>query len=311
MVHFFSSVAGTATPTARPRFGGASASQTYATKVRWLVGALVSIISLLVTAMALILTSASERAEPPPAIAAVPAPEAAMRQIVVARQRIEEGQRIEDSMLEIQEISSGYIPVGAILAADRAKLVGQFAKGLLNAGTPVSFELVSAQPPDEDIIIPDGYRAISIPIDEISSVSYLTKRDSRVDVLLSFTYKGELAVVPVVETVKVLTVGTGPDRSRPADGPRTVTLLVTIDDAKRVELAKRMGTLTLIRAGEKEVPRRLTDPTPVTPLRLFSAEAEARPAQRPDGRMVITDPRTGRQMEWSLYGKDWKLEPLS
>lgn len=92
--------------------------------------------------------------------------------------------------------------------------------------------------------IPPGRKAVSIPVDEASSVSYLVEPEDLVDVLGALPsgdpFDTELAdrTTPVLEGVQVLAVGR---RHRPLepelrgrDPYSTVTLLVTSEEARRL-----------------------------------------------------------------------------
>ena len=292
------------------RFGGASASQSYAVRVKWLVASLLSIIALLCTAMVLLYW----QIQPPPPTP-VEQPVAGISSspkttaILIARRRIEAGMQMDASMFDIQDMSPSYVPEGAVLASDRQLLQGKFAKELINTGFPVSRDLVADHPIADDVLIPPGFRAISIPIDEVSSVSYQIQPNKRVDVLLTFTYDGEPAVVPVVETAKIVSIGSIPGQPNGGAGAKTATLLVTADDALKIELAKQYGKLGLVRAGDEEVPKGGTQANPLTGRGLFKpGSATPAPEAHVDGRMVMNDPKTGRQFIYSLVGGRWKME---
>lgn len=92
--------------------------------------------------------------------------------------------------------------------------------------------------------IPAGRKAVSIPVDEASSVSYLVEPEDRVDVLAALPPDDALAAepfaatTPLLEGVQVLAVGR---RHRPLDPELrgrdpydTVTLLVTMEEARRL-----------------------------------------------------------------------------
>ncbi len=295
------------------RFGASSASQTYAAKVRWVVGALVGLVTLLSTALVLLYNTAFNQPAPLPPVDAPLATAAPARpRIVVAQKRIEAGAELDPSFFALEEVSSNFIPEDAVLEAELPSLYGKFAREMINTGYPVNRALLSAAPIAEDFPIPAGFRAISISIDEEKSVSYQIRPNHRVDVLLSFTHKGKPAVVTVVETAKVLSVGSNPDPKVRSVGASTATLLVSTDDAMKIELAKQYGRLGLLRASDVEVPKAVTDSTPTVLENIFNTpEQTAAPEENTDGQMIMTDPRTGRQLVYKLRNGQWKLEKLN
>lgn len=293
------------------RFRGYSPSRTYAAKVRWLVATLVSLVALLGIALGVLYAQFGEKiAVAPDQIAEKGAPLADGKvRMLIAAKRIEAGQQLEDALFETQEISKSLTPQGAVLVADLPSIRGQYAKTLIFSGFPLSFENISSRALAEDFDIPPGYRAISIAIDEMSSVSYKVRPNHRVDVLLSFTYQGQPAVIPVVETAKVVAVGVETDPKGNTVGSKTATLLVSSEDAKKIELAKQHGKLSLVRAGDSEPPKITSDPNPTT-LKQFFSPQEAAPAPREKiaGKMFVTDTKTGRQSTYVLVNGQWKVE---
>jgi len=118
-------------------------------------------------------------------------------------------------------------------------------------------------------LLEPGMRAVTIRIDEIAGVGGFVTPGDRVDVVLTRdagaiqeaegVAKGAagstIATEVVVQNVKVLTVGQGLDERQTAPQvANSVTLEVTPEDAKKVALARNIGTLSLSlrSAGEGE-----------------------------------------------------------
>jgi Flp pilus assembly protein CpaB len=133
--------------------------------------------------------------------------------------------------------------------------------------------------------------------------------NNRVDVLLSFTYQGQPAVIPIVETAKVVAVGVESDPKGNTIGSKTATLLVSSEDAKKIELAKQHGKLSLVRAGDIEIPKPVIDPIPLTLRGIFlPTETAPHVQQRVPGKMMVTDTKTGRQLVYILVNGQWQME---
>ena len=292
-------------------FRATSATQTYAAKVRWMVGGLLSIITLLATALILVFQQVnSGSGEQPTAQPVVNAGAPAKAMILIARQRIEAGVQLSDTLFDVQEVNANYLPEGAIMAAEHSVLNGQYAKDIINAGYPISRGLISAtNPSNSEILIPVGYRAIAISIDELKSVAWSIRPNSRVDVVLSHTYKGQPAVTTVVPTAKVVAVGSDGNPNASRNGAKTATILVTAEDAKRVELSKKLGEVSLILAGEAEIPKVALDSTsPIGPGSIFSPEQTAKAEANIAGRMVVVDKHTGMPTTYVLKDGRWTVE---
>lgn len=114
--------------------------------------------------------------------------------------------------------------------------------------------------------IPQGKKAISIPVDETSSVAFFIQPGDLVDVLGTFLGDRqamglqtnepmfEMSTRPIVQAVKVLAVG---DKHRPADRQITepyssVTLLVSMEEAAKLIFARDFFgvDMTLVLRGE-------------------------------------------------------------
>jgi pilus assembly protein CpaB len=119
------------------------------------------------------------------------------------------------------------------------------------ANTPLSAMSLSSVTGGEGIssTIDPGYRAVSVPITDASSVAGLVMPGSHVDVL--FTRPGNLmeaVTTTILQNVRVLSIGRNVQGAA-ADpkAPKAVaaTLIVTPEDAQKVELAKNQGRVSL------------------------------------------------------------------
>jgi pilus assembly protein CpaB len=127
-------------------------------------------------------------------------------------------------------------------------------------------------------IIPQGYRAVSVLVSDSSSAAGLILPRSKVDVICSRTGSLTEAVSNLIlQDVQVLSVGrvtelqmTSPDAKssavavNPSSGTqRAVTLLVTPEDASKLEMAKNNGKISLALRNPSDSGR-LDNPTPTT-----------------------------------------------
>jgi pilus assembly protein CpaB len=111
--------------------------------------------------------------------------------------------------------------------------------------------------------IPSGMRAVSVAVTDISGVAGLVQPRAHVDVL--FTRAGSMAealTTTVLEDVQVLSIGRATEVQASTPGPatgaasttqpnlnvsaqRAITLLVTPEEARKLELARNQGRLSL------------------------------------------------------------------
>ena len=147
----------------------------------------------------------------------------------------------------------------AALAEAKAKFVGHAAKRLIAANTPVFWIDVEEAPQAEltDLIGEDS-RAVTLPVDTVSSVCGFIRPGSRVDIVLTATESrlglppqtpdGEDRVVSMVIMQNVPVIAT--DRAfrlgEEAEGYGTITLNVPTRAALTLVQARTMGTLTYL-----------------------------------------------------------------
>lgn len=299
------------------RFGGVSPAQTYATKVRWLVGCLVSII--IVLAAAFIIVAQNSNKDKGEAVATeqpsaqVPAPGKA--DVLVAIARIEEGTQLKDVMFTAVMMDDSQVPPGGLRKKDLPFVLDKFAARLVSPNVPVVMEDITDKRSFSSLNIPAGYRAVTITVDRRSGVEGFARPDSRVDVLWSYVKDGRQQIATIVRFTKILSVAgmTANNPNAPAandQGATTVTLLVTEKDAKKIELARTMGTLSLSLVGGDEVDQPKVDPDPVDINKVLDIPDEkvTPKEESADGIMYSTDPKTGKQIRYVLKNKRWVLD---
>ena len=110
-------------------------------------------------------------------------------------------------------------------------------------------------------LVPAGFRAITIEVNEFSGVGGMIAPGSRVDVVSTIAASGndEMTARTIVQNVKVTAVGQRVTAKRdPKDDPqqqevfRSVTLLCTPDEAETVELAATAARPWLVLRGNKD-----------------------------------------------------------
>ncbi len=300
------------------RFGAVSPAQAFQTKIRWILGCLgFIIVTLVVTIVAIIGNSANPQLPLPAATTGVASeisntPTAG---ILVAVQRVEEGATIRDEMIKVHAISPDRIPDGALLASEKPEILNKFARNLLRPNMPILREDITSQPSLGSLNIPPGFRAVTITVDKRSGVEGWAKPNSRVDILWTYRDKdSDTKVATIVRFTKILSVegATSNDGQQKAavSANTTVTVLVTEKDAKKVELARNLGSLSLSLVGETvgEGPK-LGSPEVVTIDSILGTGQELKVADEPvQGKMYAKDPKSGRTVLYVLKKGRWVLD---
>jgi pilus assembly protein CpaB len=170
-------------------------------------------------------------------------------EIVVAADDLQVGSKIEDKDIRLVHFASGDLPAGCF--HQKTKVVGRgvvlpIAKGEFVLPNKLAGENAGSGLPS---LIPPGMRAISVRVNDTTSVSGFVQPGTRVDVLLTGNPQGsnEQQTTTVLENVAVIATGQRLERNaagEPQSAP-VVTLLVSPDDAERLTLASSQGHIQL------------------------------------------------------------------
>jgi pilus assembly protein CpaB len=245
------------------------------------------------------------------AVAATPS----LREVYTPLAELSAGSIIKPEHLGRLPLEDASITTEMVIAGSdgQAELVGSVARQVLPRGVPITRAAV-VQPGDRGFlaaVLPQGKRAISIPISEVAGVSGLVLPGDRIDIILTYSLPGSdidagrdiRASETVMSNIRVLAldqrlhqIASGPDGNPLEDAPpiaRTATLQVTPREAEIITLATSLGDLSLVLnsvhdGGEAEetppgdeldAPRHMTLDSDVTSLlqraAAGAAEAEA------------------------------------
>jgi len=183
--------------------------------------------------------------------------------VVVATNNLPVGVRIQGKDVRVVHLPAEAIPPGSFRRTDR--VVGRGIVQPISAGDFVLTGKVAAENGGSGLasIIPPGMRAVSVRVNDFSSVSGFVQPGSRVDVLMtaSATGSGEPQTITVLRNVAVLANGQKLDRSllsNESQNSPVITLAVSPDDAAKLALAMNQGHIQLalrnpLDTGQSEV----------------------------------------------------------
>ncbi|MGH7947884.1 MAG: Flp pilus assembly protein CpaB [Candidatus Binataceae bacterium] len=171
-------------------------------------------------------------------------------EIVVASRNLPLGTRIAPIDLKLTRWARDSLPAGAY--TNTQSTVGAFVKNQFLQNEPIVASKLYTGDKSAGVmplLIPDGMRAMAVPVDEVSVIAGFVKPKTHVDVLAAIS--GNSVEQPsfskvVVQDVEVLAVAQDIDEGK--DEPKVVkvvTLLVTPAQAEKLTLASREGTLRL------------------------------------------------------------------
>ncbi len=213
--------------------------------------------------------------------------------VVVAAVDIPEGGALTPDVLSVTQLPVAAVPAGAFPSPDSlAKRVARVAiyKGEAIVPGRLAPEGTSA---GIEVKITPGKRAMAVRIDDVAGLSGLIQPNSRVDVLVTIQDQGVNATGNgrvsklFMSNMRVLSVGQQVDRGadgRPS-GAATATLEVTPEEAERLAVAGREGSIQLVLRGYGDPAAVNTDgarPTDVlSQLRSGETRRVPEPSERP------------------------------
>lgn len=194
--------------------------------------------------------------------------------VLVATRDLDLGQAITAPMLQSIAWPKGALPAGAF--NDPKKLEGRVVRSSIFKGEPVLAPKLAAEGAKAglDSVIKEGQRAITVKVNEVVGVAGFLAPGSYVDLLVNIRDDRDNPMSRVVlERIMVLAIAQEaqrPDESKPRV-VNAVTLEVTPEQAEKIDLARNIGTLSLILRNQVDTKDVVTDG--VRRQNLFGKEA--------------------------------------
>ena len=171
---------------------------------------------------------------------------------VVAARAIESGTILQLSDLAMRDIPLRWVDPDSIAATDVARVVGLQASAPLVAGQPILSAHVA--PRSEAALatrLAPGKRAVTIPVDQISSLSGMLSPGDVIDLYVSFDHRGRRLTAPLLSEIQVLATGRQVVSADEIAGARpseyaTVTLETTSAEAVKLVAARQDGAITAV-----------------------------------------------------------------
>ena len=176
--------------------------------------------------------------------------------VVVAKQEIPLGEKITVEQLAFAQIPNGSAPEGVFRKMD--DVVGRVA--ITPIGVRETITTMKLAPAGTggglSAVIPEGYRAMTVKVDDVVGVSGFIMPGSFVDVVAvilpaaqqSAQAQGPISKI-VLQNIKVLASGAkldSPENQREPSAVKAVTLQVTPEQAEKLVLASNEGKLQLV-----------------------------------------------------------------
>ncbi|MFM1991886.1 MAG: Flp pilus assembly CpaB precursor [Pseudomonadota bacterium] len=185
------------------------------------------------------------------------------RRIAVLSRDVDIGQPLDASMVELVPWVATAMPRGAF--SDPKDLQGRVVISALQRGEPVLEARLAPVGARGGLsaVIPSGKRAITVKVNEVAGVAGFALPGSFVDVMVN-TQDDQQRPVSKIVLERVLVLAVAQEASRDDSKPKVVnavTLEVTPDHAERLDLARSVGTLSLVLRNQIDADETVTNGT--------------------------------------------------
>lgn len=178
--------------------------------------------------------------------------------IVVPRVNLPKYARIREQDIEVLQVPKRSVPEGVVANPSRALF--RLVKETILAGQPIVEEKLYevGKIPTLADQLPPGYRAVTVAVDPNNALDGVLVPDAIVD--LSLTVRGDhpevggMSTLTLLRRVRVLATNRDryPTEERLNQGIRSVTVAVTPEQANKLILAQRFGSLSVTLRGALE-----------------------------------------------------------
>ncbi len=278
--------------------------------MRFVILVVIMVIAVVAGFIALQLASGNKQTVVTGAPGSPTVPQVTAVDVLVARQPIPLGSTITEQMVERQPWPQHLVLEGFIVGdAPQSDVVGMVARADFQAHEPLTrYKLVA--PNDANFLaggLEPGMRAITISIDAVTGVAGYIFPGDRVDLLITHNIvdqmiAAEQSSAPIaggsnqpkvsellINNVRVLAVdlrNTNPPaeehRNVAPRAPSNITLEVSAEDAQRVRLAEKNGTLSMVLRSHKDRENlEMTSPSILPAVTHVNIEEVAPPAPKP------------------------------
>ena len=179
-----------------------------------------------------------------------------LNNVVVAKVDIPIGTRIIAEQLAVTQLPRSAAPDGTFTRIDPENLLGRVAVQRIAAREPVTESRLAPVGSAAGLssVIPEGYRAMNVRVDDVVGISGFIMPGTLVDIVVVIDppdekNQRERISKIVLQNIKVLANGANIDKTKnekEAERVKTVTLQVTPEQAEKLALASSEGRLQLV-----------------------------------------------------------------
>jgi len=240
-----------------------------------------------------------------------------LNNVVIAKEEIPLGTKIVADQLALAPIPNGSAPQGAFRKID--DVVGRVAITPIGVRETVTTMKLAPEGMGGGLsaVIPEGYRAMTVKVDDVVGVSGFVMPGSYVDivaVIVPTAQQGGEARGPiskiVLQHIKVLASGAkidSPENQREPTAVKAVTLQVTPEEAEKLVLAANEGKLQLVMRNYSD--QESADTKGASKNSLLGGE-NVKPQPAPPSAAKVEQPKPARPIRVSVPVKQHVEKPV-
>lgn len=179
-------------------------------------------------------------------------------QVVVAKVDIARGVKLDSQNVAIRNVPNEYAHSVAVTPDDFPRIDGQALAYPVKAGEMILWGLMETQKaPTFSARVEAGRRAMTVPVDEINSISGLLEPGDMIDLIATVDQNGKKLTFPLLQRVPVLATGQRVVEEAAGEHRQysTVTIDTTPAQAQNLIVARDIGKLTaLLRNPQDQQP---------------------------------------------------------
>ena len=173
-----------------------------------------------------------------------------MVNVVVAKRDLSRGAKLSEDSVAVRAIPVDYAQSLAVTPDAFDRIDGQVLAYPVKSGEMILWGLMEGKKvPTFSTRVEAGHRAMTVPVDEINSISGLLEPGDIVDLIATIDKKGKKITFPLLQSVQVIATG-----QRSVDDPKsgqrreysTITFDITPEQAQNVIVARDAGKITAL-----------------------------------------------------------------
>ena len=173
---------------------------------------------------------------------------------VVAKESMSAGERLEHDRLAVRDVPVEWLHSGAISPEQVDRVAGSTLAFPAQRGEPLLWsQLEGERARTLSARLANGRRAVTLSVDEISSIAGMLEPGDTVDLLLTVRRNQDNLTLPLLQGVSVLAAGARTVAAASHDvGERrytTITLDTSAEEGQRIVAARTVGTITAMLRG--------------------------------------------------------------